>query len=339
MQCTSWEDRRPVHRPVGVTPKEGERMDEVSAEAKLASEGVSPSLTVAVPRLQVQRAVDEELEADLTLDVVRTNGQREERRVLVALDGEALRQLLAEGDGEQVMIAVDPEPVAATFDGVDAHGMREIGATFAIAIAAVGGGAGIAAAAADEGGAQTVQAVVSPYASGDYMPSADVADSIVSPYASGDYMPSVDAADAVVSPYASGDYMPSVDVSDVTPPEIEQVRGSQVREAPADIEQVRAAEPAPEPGPLPSGHIAATPAPDTSHDAIENVRVGAPATPDPMSAIEDVRADRTPVEVGDGGTTIAAPSTGAAVAIAGGAMLTLAAAAFALRRRREPGLA
>ena len=56
-------------------------MDEVSAEAKLASEGVAPSLVVAVPRLEVQRAIDEEQEADLMLDVVRTNGQREERRV------------------------------------------------------------------------------------------------------------------------------------------------------------------------------------------------------------------------------------------------------------------
>jgi hypothetical protein len=298
-------------------------MDVVSAEAKLASEGMAPSLMVAVPRLDVQRAIDEEHEADLVLDVVRTNGQREERRVLVALDGEALRRLIADQDGDQVVIAVDPESVAATFDDVEAHGMREIGATFAIAIAAVGGGAGMAAAAADEGGAQTVQAVVSPYASGDYMPSVDAADAVVSPYASGDYMPSVDAADAVVSPYASG-HMPSVDVGDVTAPE---------------IEQVRAAQPAPEVGPLPSGHIAATPAPDTSHDAIENVRAGAPATPDPMSAIENVRADRTPVEVGDGGTTIAAPSAGAAVAIAGGAMLTIAAAAFALRRRREPRLA
>jgi len=314
-------------------------MDELSVEAKLASEGMAPSLMVAVPRLQVQRAIDEGQEADLVLDVVRTNGQREEKRVIVALDGETLRHLIAEGDGEQVMIGVDPESVAASFDDVDAHGVREIGATFAIVIAAVGGGAGVASAAVDQGGAQTVQAVVSPYASGDYMPSVDAADAVVSPYASGDYMPSVDVSDVTapeieqvraaqpapeaVSPYATG-HMPSVDVSDVTPPE---------------IEQVRAAQPAPEAGPLPSGHIAATPAPDTSHDAIENVRVGAPATPDPNSAIENVRADRTPVEVGDGGTTIAAPSTGAAVAIAGGAMLTIAAAAFALRRRREPRLA
>ena len=55
--------------------------------------------------------------------------------------------------------------------------------------------------------------------------------------------------------------------------------------------------------------------------------------------IENVRAQRGPAEVGGGGATISAPSTGAAVAIAGGAMLTIAAAAFALRRRREPGLA
>src|SRR5215208_6956260 len=64
LRSTRWEDRRPAHRPVGVTSMEGERMDEVSAEAKLASEGVAPSLTVAVPRLEVQRAVDEKQEAD-----------------------------------------------------------------------------------------------------------------------------------------------------------------------------------------------------------------------------------------------------------------------------------
>src|SRR5216117_2153866 len=121
-------------------------MDEVSAEAKLASEGVAQPLVVAVPRLEVQRAIDEEQEADLMLDVVRTNGQREERRVLVALDGEKLRRLIADQEGDQILVAVDPESLATSFDDVDAHGLREIGATLAIVVGAVGAGAGTAAA-------------------------------------------------------------------------------------------------------------------------------------------------------------------------------------------------
>ena len=121
-------------------------MDEVSAEAKLASEGVAQSLAVAVPRLEVQRAIDEKQEADLMLDVVRTNGQREERRVFVAFDGETLRSLITDQAGDQILFMVDPESLATSFDDVEAHGLREIGATFAIAVAAVGAGAGTAGA-------------------------------------------------------------------------------------------------------------------------------------------------------------------------------------------------
>src|SRR4029079_1702050 len=102
-------------------------MDEVSAEAKLASEGVAQPLVVAVPRLEVQRAIDEEQEADLLLDVVRTNGQRQERRVFVALGGETLRRLIADQEGEQILIAVDPESLAPTFDDVAASRPRQLG--------------------------------------------------------------------------------------------------------------------------------------------------------------------------------------------------------------------
>jgi hypothetical protein len=90
-------------------------------------------------------------------------------------------------------------------------------------------------------------------------------------------------------------------------------------------------------GQLPSGHIA-SPAADDSMNAIENVRAGGSAIPDPDSAIENVRATRAAPEVADGGGGIAvdAPSAGVTAALAGGAALTIAAAAFALRRRREP---
>ena len=291
-------------------------MDEVSAEAKLASEGVAQPLVVAVPRLEVQRAIDEEQEADLMLDVVRTNGQREERRVFVALDGETLRRLIADQEGDQILVAVDPESLATSFDDVDAHGLREIGATLAIAVAAVGAGAGTAGAEGLQPALSTdhaVQATVQEAGMPRAMPS-DYAQA----RAGEEQMPR-----AMPSDYAAADDSSATLRRDPGA----MPTGSAVSQAePRGIENIRASQPPP------------AEAPDAMA-GIEAVRVGGTAVPDPSTGIENVRAQRGPAEVGDGGATISAPSTGAAVAIAGGAMLTIAAAAFALRRRREPGLA
>jgi hypothetical protein len=274
-------------------------MDEVSAEARLASEGVAQPLVVAVPRLEVQRAIDEEQEADLMLDVVRTNGQREERRVFVALDGETLRRLIADQEGDQILVAVDPESLAASFDDVDAHGLREIGATLAIAVAAVGAGAGTAGAEGLQPALSTdhaVQATVQEAGMPRAMPS-DYAQA----RAGEEQMPR-----AMPSDYAAADDSSATLRRDPGA----MPTGSGVSQAePRGIENIRASQPPPA------------------------------ETPDPSTGIENVRAQRGPAEVGGGGATISAPSTGAAVAIAGGALLTIAAAAFVLRRRREPGLA
>ena len=291
-------------------------MDEVSAEAKLASEGVAQPLVVAVPRLEVQRAIDEEQEADLMLDVVRTNGQREERRVSVALDGETLRRLIADQEGDQILVAVDPESLATSFDDVDAHGLREIGATLAIAVAAVGAGAGTAGAEGLQPALSTdhaVQATVQEAGMPRAMPS-DYAQARAGEEQMPRAMPSDYAAadDSSATLHRDPGAMPT---------------GSGVSQAePRGIENIRASQPPPAETPDPAA-------------GIEAVRVGGTAVPDPSTGIENVRAQRGPAEVGDGGATISAPSTGAAVAIAGGALLTIAAAAFVLRRRREPGLA
>jgi hypothetical protein len=294
-------------------------MDEVSAEAKLASEGVAPPLVVAVPRLEVQRAIDEEQDADLLLDVVRTNGQREERRVFLGLDGETLRRLITDQEGEQILIAVDPESLAASFDDVEAHGLREIGATLAIAVAAVGAGAGAAGAEGLQPALSTNHAVQATVQSDVGMPRAMPSD-YAQTRAGEQQMPR-----AMPSDYAAlqGDESATLRRDPGAMP-----TGAAISEpTERGIENVRASQPPP------------VEAPDAT-SGIESVRVGGTAVPDPSSGIEAVRAERAPADVGDGGgTAIAAPSTGAAVAIAGGAMLTIAAAAFALRRRREPGLA
>ena len=292
-------------------------MDEVSAEAKLASEGVAQPLVVAVPRLEVQRAIDEEQDADLMLDVVRTNGQREERRVFVALGGETLRRLIADQEGEQILIAVDPESLATTFDDVDAHGLREIGATLAIAVAAVGAGAGTAGAEGLQPALSIDHAVQATVQSEAGMPRAMPSD-YAQARAGEEQMPR-----AMPSDYAAADDSSATLRRDPGA----MPTGSGVTQAePRGIENIRASQPPPAEAPDPTA-------------GIEAVRVGGTAVPDPSTGIENVRVQRGPAEVGGGGATISAPSTGAAVAIAGGAMLTIAAAAFALRRRREPGLA
>jgi hypothetical protein len=106
--------------------------------------------------------------------------------------------------------------------------------------------------------------------------------------------------------------------------QIESVRaGSSATDQAAGIENVRAGRQAPQGAPDPSA-------------AIENVRAGGPAVPDASAGIENVRAERGAPESGGGGITISAPSPGEAAGLAGAAALTIAGAAFALRRRREP---
>ena len=277
-------------------------MDEVSAKATLTAAIESP-LAVKVPRIEVERALQADAEADLVLDVVRSNGKEETRRVFLALDREALEQLLTQ-EGEQTVAAIDPFTLQQAFDDVDAHGMREVGATLAVLVATVAGGAGTAAAAVDPGGAQagTQAAEVG-------MPRAMPSDYAASEGQMPRAMPSDYAANAGQTGVEAG--MPRAMPSDYA--------------VQAGIENVRAAQPAPE----------ATPDPMSG---IENVRAGGAAVPDPMAGIEQVRADRAPAESGGGGGTISAPSPEAGILV-GGALLTIAAATFALRRKGEPRVA
>jgi hypothetical protein len=277
-------------------------MDEVSAKATLTAEIASP-LAVNVPRSEVERALQTDAEADLILDVVRRNGQEETCRVVLSLDREALEQLLTQG-GEQVVAAIDPITLERAFDDVEAQGVREVGAALAILVATAAGGAGAASAALDATVGQST-----PQAAEVGMPRAMPSDYAAAQGEMPRAMPSDYAAQADQSVPAAG--MPRAMPADYA--------------AQAGIENVRAAREAPE----------ATPDPMTP---IENVRAGGAAVPDPMAGIEQVRADRTPAEAGDGGT-ISAPSPTQTGILIGGALLTIAAATFVLRRRGEPRVA
>jgi hypothetical protein len=292
-------------------------MDEVSAKASLTAEIASP-LAVEIPRGEVERALQADAEADLILDVVRRNGQEETCRVVLALDREALEDMLTQ-EGEQVVAAIDPITLERAFDDLEAHGMREVGATLAVLVATAAGGTGAASAAIDAtAGPSTppVAAVGMPRA----MPSDYAAAEAQMPRA----MPSDYATAQGEMPRAMpSDYEAQADQS---VPEAGMPRAMPADyAAQAGIENVRAGQEAPE----------ATPDPMTP---IENVRVGAPAVPDPMRTIEQVRVERTPAETGGGGS-ISAPSPTETGILIGGALLSIAAAAFVLRRKGEPRVA
>jgi hypothetical protein len=259
-------------------------MDEVSARADMADAVDDARLAVSVPRDEVERILATDEEVDLVLDVVRTNGEREERRIFLAWDREALRGLVDQG-GERIVVAIDPDSLQKALDAdVEAHGLREAGATLAIAVTALGG-AGTAGAAVSEG----------------FQPG--ITD-----------FPSITATVESGAPGAPGAFQPGV--TDFPSAAAEEAAAGKL-----DIESVRAGQSV---NPIPSADI-------------ETVRAGGSAIPDPDSAIENVRATRTAPETGDGGgISVDVPSAGVTAALAGGAALTIAAAAFALRRRREP---
>ena len=301
-------------------------MDEVSARAEVADAVDDSSLAVSVPREEIERVLASDEDVDLVLDVVRTNGEQEERRIFLAWDREALRRLVDQG-GERVTVAIDPETLQRAFDDVEVHGMREVGATLAVLVATAAGGAGMAQAYPAEGstpaGGQDAGAAVE----------ATVSDAPGAPGA----MHAVEAAQAAAAAQEEG--MPRAMPSDYVAAGVDA--GGIVSHAPGapgamyaaeiaaehaaagklDIESVRAGQSV---NPIPSADI-------------ETVRAGGSAIPDPDSAIENVRLQpRVGPGTDGGGISVDVPSAGVTAALAGGAALTIAAAAFALRRRREP---
>ena len=251
-------------------------MDEVSGRAEVADAVDDSRLAVSVPRNEVERILATNEEVDLVLDVVRTNGEQEERRIFLAWDREALRRLVDQG-GERIVVAIDPKSLQEALNAdVEAHGMREAGAMLAVLVATAGGGAGMASAHPAEGntpagGAPTIEATVE---------------------TSGWQGEAVEAGYGVRG-------TPS-DAAEPTSMTAAVEAGYGVRGTPSDV-----AEP-------------------TSMTAAVEAGYGVRGTPSDVAG------------AGDDGGSVSAPSAGVTAALAGGAALTIAAAAFALRRRREP---
>jgi hypothetical protein len=284
-------------------------MDEISTKVKLVDAATAaPGLMVTLPRAEVDEALAGEDELELLLDVVRaTNGDKEQRRVAAAWERADLEKLAGMTSGEGVSLMIDSESLEQAFDAdVEAHGVRETALALSIAAVTAGATIGGAQAAVDQYGGGGTR-VADPYAQietvrADRSATADPMAGIENVRAERQ------APEATPDPYAA----------------IEQVRGASPADPDTAIENVRAV-----------GRQAPEPTADP-YTGIENVRVGAPAQGDPYAGIENARAEPRATESGGGGSTISAPSPEAAAGLAGAAVLTIAGAAFALRKRREP---
>jgi MYXO-CTERM domain-containing protein len=82
----------------------------------------------------------------------------------------------------------------------------------------------------------------------------------------------------------------------------------------------------------------AAPDPYAGVEQIRAERTSPGATTDALAGVEQIRAERTAPQPQGSGITISAPDAAEVAGIAGVAALMIVGAAFAVRRRREPGL-
>jgi hypothetical protein len=152
-------------------------MDELRDRARLvdASTFEGHGITATVPRAEIEgvlRSADGPPE--LTLDVARRDGgDVEAHSFTIEWDPRELEQLLQEAPSDNVTLLFDSTELERAFEeDVEAHGLRETAAVFAVAAAAATAGAGHAAASpvavTDGGGASGVASIemVSDAASG-----------------------------------------------------------------------------------------------------------------------------------------------------------------------------
>jgi hypothetical protein len=293
-------------------------MDEVSARAMLGdfpADGGPPALTT-IPRREVEEALRAaDGPPDLVLDVTRYAGEGDARtaetgKVSIAWTRQDLEELLRKTDSDSVTLAFDAEALTRAFEGeVEAHGIRELGAVLAIAVAA-GSAAGVAAAQPAE------QAGVSGYAAIEQIRT----DPGGTP--PGAVIEAVRSADAATQAAAQ----PAADIEAVR--SAEAVAGSD--SLAAGLETFRSAETA----------IAAS-GPAADIEAVRTAEIAASAST--LQAAADIEAVRSASAQAarasadaSGGISVSMPSPATTGALAGGIALLITGAAFAAVRRR-PG--
>jgi hypothetical protein len=316
-------------------------MEVATGRAKLvefADDGASAALAT-IARSEIEDALlIEDGPPELVLDVSRNPGNADEQtgQIFILWGKDELEEVLRRAEGDSVRLAFDPEALAQTFDAdVEGHGLREVAAVLAVAVAA-GTAAGVASARPDVGtgtgvsGSATIEQVR--------------ADAGAAPGAT---IEAVRSAEGVQTVKASGGEPIAAGIEAVRSTEAATLAAAQ---GPFDIEGVRlaqgsellASEAAPAAAGIEAVRSAATTGGLTAVEGVEAVRsteiAASLASAQSASSIEGVRsaaaeAARATSDT-DGGISISMPSPEVTGALGGAVALLITGAAFAARRQR-----
>jgi hypothetical protein len=351
-------------------------MDEVRDRVRLvdASAFDGRGVTATVPRAEIESVLaSADGPPELVLDVQRREGDEIEAHTLrIEWDPKELEELLRTTTGEQVDLVLDGDELErAIQDDVEAHGLREKAAIFAVAVVAAGGaGAGAAMAGptnspvTDGGGASgsTPIAMVSDAGSG-------------GPQTSAASLTAAQSDANMVQAAAASQSTPAPEVVSDAALSGPQTSGSELTAAQSDANMVQSAAasqttPAPEivsdaatTGPVAvqaaqspemvadsalSGPVAAQAAqsPEMVADSALSGPAETPMTPQqivdaaagPPQMVSDAALSgpvAQPEATGGGGWDISAPDPTTTAIVAGGIALMITAAGFAVRGQRR----
>src|SRR6266705_3259373 len=105
-------------------------------------------ITATVPRSEIEDVLRDDGQPELVLQMARRNGDAETRTLEIDWEPKELEELLRRTSGESVTLVFNQDELERAFEAdVEAHGMREAAATFAVMAAVATSSASHAAAA------------------------------------------------------------------------------------------------------------------------------------------------------------------------------------------------
>ena len=310
-------------------------MEKRSGTARLGDSGdvEAHGLVATVSRAEVEEAVRaDEGPVDLLLDVERISEEGappQTERVALSWDPEDLERVLASSKGSEVSLAFDAEELQRLLEeDVEAHGLRESLAVVTVVAGMAAGGAG--AMVADQGGGPAAgpqQATASEISTG--LGGGTVQQSTASEISTG--LSGTAAERATPSEVSAG--LPS---SEPRPASASEVSTGIAGEPTASPSEVSTGLPSSAPRPASASEVSTGIAGEPGAQPSE---VSTGITPEPTATPSEVSTglvgEPSGGQVSDEGPSISAPGAAETAGIAGGIVLAITAAGFAVRAQRR----
>jgi hypothetical protein len=298
------------------------------------------TLTATVPRSEIENVLSEGGQPELVLQVARRNGDDQARTLEIDWELQDLERLLQQSSGDNVTLAFNQDELERAFEAdVEAHGVREAAATFAVMAAVAAVSASHAAAAplgqVIDGGAgpsgTPVEMISDAASSGPA--AAPAAPELVSDAASSGPVQATQASAAGLTAEGvrariAAEHAGPISSAASTGPELVSDAASSgpapVAKSPELVSDSAMSGPVPEAPQMVSDAASSGPKP---------VQASGPELISDAASTGPVTAQSE--EASGGGFSISAPDASTTAAIAGGVALMITAAGFAVRGQRK----